>query len=53
MPTYIFEIQNCIKTSVIADSKSMAKEYLIDNLASFAYDMIVDCVVSDGEEKEE
>lgn len=49
MPTYIFEIQNCIKTSVVADSKTAAREDLIDNLASFADDMIDGCVVSEGE----
>jgi len=48
MPTYIFEIQNCIKTRVVADNAIAAREDLIDNLASFADDMINDCVVSDG-----
>lgn len=50
MPTYTFEIQNCIKTSIIADNVIAAREDLIDNLASFADDMINDCVVSDGEQ---
>ncbi len=50
MPTYTFEIQNCIKTRVVADNVTAAREDLIDNLASFADDMINDCVVSDGEQ---
>ena len=50
MPTYIFEIQNCIKTTVVADNRTAAREDLIENLASFADDMINDCVVSDGEQ---
>ena len=50
MPTYIFEIQNCIKVSVIAYNADDAREDLIDNLASFADDMINDCVVSGGEQ---
>lgn len=50
MPAYIFEIQNCIKVSVVAENQDDAREDLIDNLASFAYDMISDCVVSDGEQ---
>lgn len=49
MPTYMFEIQNCIKTSVVADNRIAAREYLIDNLASFADDMIDGCVVSEDE----
>ena len=48
MPTYIFEIQNCIKISIDADDQDDAREDLIGNLASFADDMINDCVVSDG-----
>ena len=50
MPTYTFEIQNCIKTRVVADNLTAAREDLIDNLASFADEMINDCVVSDGEQ---
>ena len=50
MPTYTFEIQNCIKTRVVADNVIEAREDLIDNLASFADDMINDCVVSAGEQ---
>lgn len=50
MPTYTFEIQNCIKTTVVAENKDDARQDLIDNLASFADDMIDDCVVSDGEQ---
>jgi len=50
MPTYIFEIQNCIKTSVVAENRDDAREDLIDNLASFADDMINDCVISDCEQ---
>ena len=50
MKTYMFEIQNCIKATVIADNKEAAREDLIDNLASFADDMIDGCVVSDGTE---
>lgn len=49
MPTHAFEIQNCIKKSVVANNVIEAREDLIDNLASFADDMINDCVVSDGE----
>jgi|LGOV01.1.fsa_nt_gb hypothetical protein len=49
MPTYLFEIQNGIKTSVVADNKTAARVELIDNLASFADDMINDCVISEGE----
>jgi len=49
MPTYIFEIQNCLKTCVVSDSKTAARGDLIDILASFADDMIDDCVVSEGE----
>ena len=49
MPTYTFEIQNCTKVSVDAENRDDAREDLIDNLASFADDMIKDCVVSDGE----
>ena len=48
MPTYTFEIQNCIKISVVADNQANAREDLIDNLASFADEMINDCVVSDA-----
>ena len=50
MPAYIFEIQNCIKTTVVADNRDAAREDLIDNLASFADELISDCVVSDGEQ---
>ena len=49
MPAYIFEIQNCIKVSVVAENQDDAREDLIDNLASFADELISDCVVSDGE----
>ena len=48
MPTYTFEIQNCIKVSVVAENQDDAREDLIDNLARFADNMINDCVVSDG-----
>ena len=50
MTTYIFEIQNCIRIPVIAEDVTTAREDLIDNLSSFADDMIQDCVISDGEE---
>ena len=49
MPTYIFEIQNCIKISIDADNQDDARENLIDNLTSFADEMINDCVVSGSE----
>ncbi len=51
MRTYIFEIQNCIQVPVIAEDITTAREDLIDNLASFADDMISDCVVSAGKER--
>jgi hypothetical protein len=49
MPTYIFDIQNCIQASIVTENHDDAREELIDNLVSFADDMITDCVVSDGE----
>jgi len=52
MPTYNFEVQNIIKIRVNGASASSAREDLIDNLASYAYDMIKDCTVSDGEEED-
>lgn len=50
MATYIFEIQNCIKVPMIAEDVITTKEDLIDNLASFADEMINNCTVSDGKE---
>lgn len=51
MKTYVFEIQNCIKVSRIGNSVEEARRDLIDDLEDYAQDMIVDCVVSDGEEE--
>jgi hypothetical protein len=50
MPTYIFEVQNLIKVSVVAENKRIAREDLTDNLSSFSNEMIQDCSISGGEE---
>ena len=50
MTTYIFEIQNCIQASIEADNRGEARQSLIEDLQSFADEMINDCVVSDGVE---
>jgi len=49
MQTYIFEIQNCIKVSVVAENEDEAREDMLDNLESLTDDMIRGCVVSNGE----
>jgi hypothetical protein len=50
MKGYRFQVQKCIDIEVIGISAEQARTDLIDNLASYADDMIRDCYVSDGEE---
>lgn len=49
MSTYIFEVRNVIKITVDGATASAAREDLINHLACYAFDMIEDCSVSDGE----
>lgn len=50
MTKYKFEVQNKITIQVSGINVSAARADLLDNLLSYACDMINDCAVSDGEE---
>ena len=50
MTKYKFEIQSHIIVVVEAEDANAAREDLIDNLASFADDMVKDPYISGGEE---
>ena len=51
MKTFIFEIQNCIKTRIMANTAEEARQNLIESLDDYG-DQMVDgsCYVSNGEE---
>lgn len=50
MKVYKFEVQNNITIKVFGANSAIARQDLIDNLSSYAFDMIDDCIISDGEE---
>ena len=52
MARYMFEIQNCIKVTMEADTAEEARLMVIDSLYNYAEDMIDDCYVSDGKKIE-
>jgi len=48
---FIFEIQNCIKVEVEADSQEEARMFIIENLDEYKDEMVdSSCCVSDGVE---
>jgi|WetSurMetagenome_2_1015567.scaffolds.fasta_scaffold481139_1 hypothetical protein len=53
MPVFEFEIQSCIRVTMEGTDKEDARIKIIDNLSSFASEMLnQDTYVSDGKEVE-
>ena len=50
MPTYEFEVSNCVKISVFADNVETARMKLIEDEDLFIGNLASDCCISDGEE---
>ena len=49
MPTYEFEIQNCIRAQASGETRDEARVNLIDSLDEYAEQMVDgSCYVSDG-----
>jgi len=50
MPTYEFEVSNCVKIRVSADDVEKARMKLIENEELMSGNLASDCCISDGEE---
>lgn len=48
--TYEFEVQNCVKVQVEANSKDEARMILVDNPDLYQDKIMEDCCISDGRE---
>ena len=53
MPDYEFEVQSLIKIRIRCDNKDDARMHLIDTIEDYAYEMMSDCYISDGEDVKE